>query len=78
VSHERIYNDGDVNRSVSNVGENKDEVLAQKQKWKGDSRQLILVEVTWVKRTINIPQIKCKLASKNNKKKKTQVQVLGI
>jgi len=30
VSHERIYNDGDVNRSVSNAGENKDEVLAQK------------------------------------------------
>jgi len=30
VSHERIYNDGDVKRSVSNVGENKDEVLAQK------------------------------------------------
>jgi hypothetical protein len=30
VSHERIYNDGDVNRSVSNAEENKDEVLAQK------------------------------------------------
>lgn len=30
ASHERIYNDGDVNRSVRNAGENKDEVLAQK------------------------------------------------
>ena len=30
VYHERIYNDGDVNWSVSNAGENRDEVLAQK------------------------------------------------
>jgi hypothetical protein len=30
VCHEIIYNDGDVNRTVSNAAENKDEVLAQK------------------------------------------------
>jgi hypothetical protein len=35
VPHEMIYNDGNVNRSVSNASENKDEILAQKIKMEG-------------------------------------------
>jgi hypothetical protein len=76
VSLEKSYNGGNVNRYVSDASENKEKNISMKTKMDGTHYTAYSGGREQTKKTLKTGEIKCKLASLNNKK--TQVQVLGI